>query len=85
MQEYDFDYDDDDDDMGDDGGDVENQYYKAKCELRGVGEGSPQPSRRTTLMARSRPSAVSSTRKMRRANGELCTSDDADRAGGSKP
>jgi hypothetical protein len=33
-QEYDFDYDDDDDaGMEDDAGDVENQYYKAKCEL----------------------------------------------------
>jgi hypothetical protein len=33
-QEYDFDYDDDEDDAMDDGeGDVENQYYKAKCEL----------------------------------------------------
>lgn len=32
-QEYDFDYDDDEDDAMDDGeGDVENQYYKAKCE-----------------------------------------------------
>jgi COP9 signalosome complex subunit 2 len=32
-QEYDFDYDDDDDaGMEDDAGDVENQYYKAKCE-----------------------------------------------------
>jgi len=32
-QEYDFDYDDDDDaDMDDAGGDIENQYYKAKCE-----------------------------------------------------
>ena len=32
-QEYDFDYDDDDDDaMEDEAGDVENQYYKAKCE-----------------------------------------------------
>jgi hypothetical protein len=31
-QEYDFDYDDDDDaDMDDAGGDIENQYYKAKC------------------------------------------------------
>ena len=31
-QEYDFDYDDDDDDaMEDEAGDVENQYYKAKC------------------------------------------------------
>jgi hypothetical protein len=31
-QEYDFDYDDDDDaGMDDDLGDVENQYYKAKC------------------------------------------------------
>jgi hypothetical protein len=33
-QEYDFDYDDDDDaDMDDAGGDIENQYYKAKCKL----------------------------------------------------
>jgi len=33
-QEYDFDYDDDDDaDMDDAGGDIENQYYKAKCTL----------------------------------------------------
>jgi hypothetical protein len=33
-QEYDFDYDDDDDaDMDDEGGDIENQYYKAKCKL----------------------------------------------------
>lgn len=31
LQDYDFEYDDDDDaDMEDDGGDVENQYYKAK-------------------------------------------------------
>jgi hypothetical protein len=33
-QEYDFDYDDDDDaDMDDAGGDIENQYYKAKCKF----------------------------------------------------
>ena len=31
-QEYDFDYDDDDEaGMADETGDVENQYYKAKC------------------------------------------------------
>ena len=33
-QEYDFDYDDDDEaGMADETGDVENQYYKAKCNL----------------------------------------------------
>jgi len=40
QQEYDFDYDDDDDaEMDDAGGDIENQYYKAKCKLNvSIGE-----------------------------------------------
>jgi hypothetical protein len=39
LQEYDFDYDDDDDAaMEDEAGDVENQYYKAKC-MSSCGEG----------------------------------------------
>jgi len=35
QQVYDFDYDDDDDaEMDDAGGDIENQYYKAKCQSK---------------------------------------------------
>jgi hypothetical protein len=56
-QEYDFDYDDDEDDTMDDGeGDVENQYYKAKCESPHLLENEIKQRRQTWILAASETS-----------------------------